>query len=788
MELPGLGLIDARLENRRTVCVDNVALYLLALFLGIVAVDAFWLELPLTRPGVAFGLFTVVPGALFLTLMGFEARGELRWLLYSVGVSLLSIMSVGLTLSLVLPPLGVQKPLSALPLGAGNISVVVLLALAIRTLDPETRRVTPLNDKKIRGTLERWFDPRTFALLLLPLLTVLSVVWLNRTGDNSPLLGILILVSLIPLLAVRDWFPEQWYPMAIWTGSLTLLWHKTLWGFYNFSGQSNIVNAWKLGRWSITERGGVAQSATTPLLPNVTISPTFAHLGNLHILTQIEIINPVLVSIIPIGSFVVFRRVFDPKSAILGAAVIAFIHPFYLQLPAGGRAAMPVLFVVLTAVAMTDSKLDPLLRKGLAIGFAAAVVTAHYGASYFVMAALLAALVTMLLIKHIEPLVQSQVIIRTDGGETSDLAESVADGLPSARVLSVVFVILYVVMAYSWHLYTFGGKKFSQFFIRVSMSLYTFLTEGLTSGGTANRIARNYGTASIQLSKIIYITLAALTAVGFLTVYVRRLSGSESKNPDFFDEYVAFATGLLAVFSLTFFFKAIWGGGRPMALTFSLTAVFAVVGIRSIGIIFQKIYNMASEVFGFGLSFFSREGSFTHSLFAMILAILLILNTGVAAAAVFDGFAPSNVVLQERISSTDEPSIKRQAFKKTDTTTYVWLKNNGRSDVVVFGDPLTRSMASDWYGPQIAAGVDPDRSVSLRWRTDLSMLGEQDRSKFVVLSSHNVELGSIVLPEGPNYSLQQEGDSIFRLQSQLGGKNRVYTTGASTIYTGDTDN
>jgi len=769
-------------SERSAVHVDTVALGLLALFVGTVGVDTYWYDITILRSAVAFGLFALVPGALFLTLVSFGPQAELRWLLYSVGTSLLSIMSVGLVLNLVLPTFGIQKPLSGLTLGVSLSLMVVSLAGAVRIADPVGRRVPVPGRKGVRNYITRWVDPRTFALLLLPPVAILSVAWLNRTGDNRPLLVLFVVIALVPFAVARDWIPAQWHSLAIWSIGLSLLWHKTFWRFYDFSGHASIVNVWKLGRWSITERGSVDLAATTPLLPNVTISPTFAHLGDVHIFTQIEVLNPVLVSIIPLGSFVVFRRVFDSKSAMLGASVLAFIHPFYFQLPPGGRAAMPILFLVLMSVVMTDGGMDPLLRKGLMIGFAAAVITAHYGASYFVMAALLVASGYMTLVKNVESYVLKRNKARPDGGDSSQVSR-MAEAMPQRRTLSVIFLVLYVSITHGWYMYTFGGQKFRQFIIRVSTALTGFLSDGSLSGGTANRIARNYGAPSIQLSKLIYIVLAGLVAVGFLTMFVRRLFDEEWDVPEYIEEFVSLAAGLLVVFSLTFIFQAIWGGGRPMAITFSLTAAFAVFGVRSIGGASLRIADRLPGVFRSQSSTtYARGGPISHSVFALIIATLLILNTGVAAALVFGGFAPSNVPVTGQIASSDKPDVRNVVYKESDVASYAWLRNNGKADTMVFGDPLSRAMAKDWYAPLVTARTDPDRATSFNWNRDIRDLADHGGAVYVVLSGHNVEMRTIVLSDSAGYSYQRTGEEISRFRSTVTGQNIVYTTGASTVY------
>ncbi|MFW6320250.1 MAG: DUF2206 domain-containing protein [Halohasta sp.] len=726
----------------------------------------------------------IVPGALWLTLVGVAPRADLRWLLYSVGTSLLTVMGVGLVLTLVGPFVGLDRPLAPRSLWVAHGTVIVGLALLIRLVDPPGRTLgLPPADWRTEW-YSRWLRPTTFALLLVPPLTVLAVRWLNATSDNRPLIAVLVAIAVVPLAIAVGAIGRRWLPLSIASVGLSLLYHDTLWRYSSFSGQANIVDAWRTGRWAITERSAEA-AATSPLLPNVTISPTVAHVAGIDIFVQLSVVNPLFVALIPLGSFVLFRRFVDPVEAALGALLVAFIHPFYYQLPWGGRAATPVVFLVLTAVALTDRETHPPVAQGLAVAFVAALVTTHYGASYFVMVALVVALAVVIGLQLLDGLLADSVDDATVAGRIESLRMAIKG---RSRRLSVGFVGFYIALTFGWYGATFGGQKVRSFFSRVRRSLLTVLdTGGGGGGGSAARLTREYGAASIQLSRILYVLLALLSAIGVASLFVGRYRGNRERDGGF-DEFVALGVGLLAVFSLTFVLGSLWGGGRPMAIAFSVTALFAVVGVAALVGLARGAVDRLRGV----LSGRSTGGSQDRSTnvraaavgFACLLTALLLLNSGVAAATALGGAAPSSVPLQPAIEAEadESPGAHSTLHADQDVAMLVWLNSHADGETDVYADEITRQRNNDIYQPQIAAHVDPADRRAFRVMPDLFAVIDTRDEAYVVLPSYSVNLGVAETPEGGQYTGSRSYQDLDAVDARLDGELKLYTNGDSEVY------
>lgn len=742
-------------EGGRAVPVDWLALA------GLLALPVAWqadaaLGGPLLQPLIAVPLLTLVPGVLLLTLLGLPPRRTLDWGLYAAGTSLVAVMGLGLAANLLSPLVGVAEPLSVGPLVGTLAAFLLALSVALAWTDPDGRRVD------VRAVLRAaWRTPATpRALLLLPVAAVLSVAVLNRTGENGPLLAVLLAVAGLLVVVGAGLVERRWQPLALWALALALLYHKSLWTLYGFSGQGNIVSAWLLGRWA--PGFGTEGAAASSLLPNVLLYPAYAVASGVDIFTELHVVNPLLVSLIPLACYATFRRYVGGRDAFLGAALVAVAHPFYFQFPTAGRSASPVLFLALFVLAATDTELSPLGANAFALTFAAALVVSHYGSSYFVLLALVGALALLFAARLIADEPMGRPV--GDGGAVEIGGFRFGTAAGRWRWITRSFVAFYAVFTLAWYLYTFGGRKFDiivEHFVGTVQQLYQ--PQG---GGTAARLATDYGALSIRLSKLLYITIAGLVALGLLAAYYDRFRGESS----FDDQFVALATMLVGAFGLSFVLSSAWGGGRPMMLTFAVAGVFVVVGAHRIGAVSSRLLALVDDRLGRADESLVRPGV------AGLLAVLLVLNTGVAAATVVGGYAPSNVPLQERITTTDDPQVRQIAYDDTDLRANVWLVTHRDRDRGVFADFLMRAKNNDWNRARLVAATDARPDLLVVFFASRNQLEAPDTiPPYVLLGGHNVRMDAFVLNN-------RETLPMAPLDRELDSRDRIYATSYSAVY------
>lgn len=722
-----------------------------------------------TVPFVVLSL-SFVPGALLvLALDRPRLRVTAEHVLYAFGSSLMILMTVGVLVNLLLPLVGVEKPLMALPLGAGVTLAVGLLATLAWVRNPAgtvVARVPPL------------WSPVPLALCSLPLLAIIGVSLVNATGINVLLVVVLLAVGVVPLLVVRG-LDRRWHPLAIWTVALSILYHKSLWQYAGFGGRPHGIEAWETGRWS----PGVVSidSFSSELVQNGVLFPLFARLSDVFIMTQYEVVNPFFISFLPLALYVTFRRYVDAETAFLGAAVFAFAHPFYLQYPTAGRAGTPVLFLGLFAVALSNDGLSPASRAGLAVTFLTGVVVSHYGTSYYVAAAFLGAVGLQWVLRLVDGRVGERlrsVVHAPDGGTIS------RDSMDARRtaIFSTTTVFFFLSAALGWYLYTRGGWKFDLLPKHVRDNLVTLVTDPSVQGRTASRIQETYTSTSIEVAKYIYVLLAVLMVVGLAAAFYRRLVGPK---PLFDDHFLTIAAALFGIFGVTIVLRN-WGGGRPMMITFSFTAVFAVIGARwlvaaseragaELGV-GQRLRSAPDLVRTAHRRYDSIRPVGTHA-FATLLLVLFVLNTGVAAATVFGGYSPSNVPAQATLAADKNPQSQVTVHRETDIVTHVWLVEHLDSSYDVYGDTFA-ARQYDWYRPDITArtpalggGYTPETKPE---GLDVDAQRAGTEQGYLLIMGHNLALEAL-WPERFGAPVPLDDLSLER-------QNRIYTTGESHVY------
>lgn len=753
------GLAGERVDVQRSgrvVSVEKTAFVLVAVYVGglLGVVVGPYVPSILSVPLVVVAL-TFVPGGLtILALLG-SVKVDARTLLYAYGLSLLEVMATAAAICIVLPLVGVQQPLSRWPLAGGLTVLVAVLAVAALRSDDGRSVTVPSFDL---------LQPAPLALLSLPLASVLAVSYLNRTLINVPILAVLVAVAVLPFVLVTL-IDERWHALGVFSIGLTLLYHNSLWAVSSFGGSPGVVRAWEARQW--TPGVFTVDSTSTELLQNGVLFPTYARLATIDIMTELQVVNPFLVAFLPLAIFVAFRSYLDSTRAVLGVSFFMFAHPFYNLYPTAGRAATPVVFLALLALVLSDS-IRSSRASVLVLAFGSGVVVTHYGTSFFVMFALIGALLILTTFHRIELLLDHLGWYTSSRLEESDEADcSLWQRLLSAdvgrAVFSVPFVLFYTASAMAWYLFAAGGEKFKTLPNHTMTTIQQFTGGTYTAGRTAARVERNYGSVSIRLSKYVYLLMGVLMLIGFLAIYYYRFFSDEEV--PFGDAYLAISTMMFGLFGSTFMFST-WGGGRPMMITFVFTACFAAIGASIVGWGARAGWRTVRSGNNFdGVASVTGRGV---AVMAPTLAILLLLSTGVASAVVLHDQAPSEV---------PNPSKIENSHRTVDTATHVWINDHGEGNI--WGDYTTHGQ-TDWYLPEIEYETEGHQSYDDRVgkpRGDLLDLREPGiEPGYVMLTGHNIDDGVITRP------YLREDVPLSELQPELDDRHVVYSAGSARIY------
>ena len=724
---------------------------LILLFIGIGQTG---LSLPIIRPVVAVLYLTFVPGLLLSLVLGFDNHPLTTLLVYSVGLSLMLVMATGAVLSL-LYPLAVAQPLSSIPLTVALTGVVLALTAGVRH-----RRV----NVELRIPIGDLLEPLPLALLLLPFVSVFGTFLIDVYSTNIVLLWLLVLLSILPVaVAFRQDLESRWYALAVWVIALSLLYHGRSDPFV--VTQPLPIITLEQGRWIPNFVGGGGS-----LLPNGVLFPAYAILADVPLPIEWGVINPFLVSFLPLTLFEAFRRQVRVLKAFIATCIFMFSFPFYTLYPGAGRVATPVLFLALLSLVISDEQLSRTSATTMGLMFAAGTGVSHYGTAYVSMFALLVAGGILWAIKTTDRIRGRNESLSVFGNRISlDGRTNVAQ---RSRVLTLPFLAFYTMFASAWYLYTANGVKFAilprKIIDAIQGVLYTEL-----SGGAANAATKAYGSQAIAISRYIYILIGALMTVGIALAILGRVS-RQQKLVD--DEYLAVAGGFLSMLGGS----ALPSGSgfavaRVMMIVFTFTAPFALLGLGEVIKPLRAVYERF-DLLNRSRAPISDRG--VSVMFALILSVFLLLNTGVVSEVVTHDYAPRNAVSNERLLNSENPLLRSKVTDciECNVQTHAWMITHSDRNATVYGDRLTWAQV-DFYNGLIQSEIETGYTPSKGFYKPLwSTRNGTNESAYLVLLPHNMDTNSLAVQSRYDWRSMDELAPVIR-QSEV-----VYDSEDSIVY------
>lgn len=331
-------------------------------------------------PMVAFApavVVLVVPGLFLVRLLDFEVPLA-EFVVYAVGAGLaISMISVALGSS-IMAMLGVTDVMKEPTIYAGLVATVVVLYLAVRRTTirrsrPRWRRMNQLS-----------FIPRpameVIAITLLPVAAVSGSLVLNDGGTIGVAVAFYLSTMLLTAyLFLRKGLSRGTYVLALYAIGAGLILalsmrsefvvgadvHDELW---------TVRTVLSNGYWLFDDPVSVTSTVTSltvfgPLLVRLTgLSPVFVF----------KIGYPLVMGLIPVTGFLLFRRVMSPRAAFLTTAIAMSHLTFWGGLHSNNRSGIAILFMMLFLLVLLSSEQYP----SLAFLFLAAMITAHYTVAF----------------------------------------------------------------------------------------------------------------------------------------------------------------------------------------------------------------------------------------------------------------------------------------------------------------------------------------------------------------------------------------------------------------------
>lgn len=345
-------------------------------FWGVIGLAGINLQVPILRPLVGFIYLTFVPGILILRILKLHKLGNIETVVYTVGLSLATLMFTGFLINRSYPLFGISKPLSLVPLTSTISFVVIALCVICYVRDKDFSDFSYID-------LKDMLSPPFLFLCLIPFLSIFGTYLVNFYHNNIILMFLMVIIVMIVVLISFDkFFPKNLFPFAIFIISIAILYHESLISSY-FTGTDHYREYYFSNLALINSYWDSTVQATINAMLSITILPViFSRLLDMEVQWILKILYPLFFSLLPLGLYQIYQEQTDGKTAFLSVFFFISFFTFFTEMNHLGRQQIAELFFLLIILLLMDKRMIAFNRAALLIIFSISMIVSHYGLSY----------------------------------------------------------------------------------------------------------------------------------------------------------------------------------------------------------------------------------------------------------------------------------------------------------------------------------------------------------------------------------------------------------------------
>lgn len=559
----------------------NVILAIQLAMWGAIGLDVVGLKIPILRQLIGFIYLTFVPGILILRVLKLHKLGDIETILYTVGLSLATLMFTGFFMNLIYPFFGISGPISLVPLIITISVVVVVLCILCYLRDKDFADPVFIDSKEV-------LSPPVLFLCLIPFMAVFGTYLVNYYHNNIVLMLMIVVIAIVTLLIAFDkLIPKRLYSLSIFIIAISLIFHLSLISpiYINEHDAAlvySLINSiFANSMWDLTTAHNYNATLSTMMLV-----PIFHIICAMDAVSIFSVIYYMLCSFTYLGLFSIFQRITDDKIAFLSA----FYLVSFLRFPGPEQLIAEIFFVLLTML-IIDINIEIYKKTILSIIFSISLVVSHYGLSYLFMFSLI--FVLLLLFSTENPTIKRlwemfYYQMRTNGkrakGENLPFKKIVSPKEcytsyamnKEGSVISINFVLLYTVFVLAWFMYVSNSSVLNTVIHIGEQIANTIFIEFLSPD--ASRGAAILSRESVSLlhrtNKVLQLAIPILISIGLLNVLLKY------RETKFEREYIGFSLFWFAIClaSIAIPYFAVMNPERLYRLSLFFMAPFAVIG------------------------------------------------------------------------------------------------------------------------------------------------------------------------------------------------------------------
>jgi uncharacterized membrane protein len=705
-------------------------------FMTLLLVAVISLNIPVIRDIIVFAYLSFVPGFVILKLFKLKELTLLKTFLISVGLSLFASMLVGLFVDELYLIVGLSKPLSIIPLTTA-MSTFTLIVFFINYKRDFSINLVSLDEL---WKLTRSYLPLVLLLIILPILSIVGALY-----ADVPIMIILCLsIAVLCVLSVasKKLIPSKFYPLLIFSISISILLLNLLMSKYTIGDDANIeFYVFKItqirGYWGpISAVTNPGQTLFFNSMLSVTVLPNvYSALMGLQNELLFKILYSFIFSLVPIALYDVYKNETGKLIGLLSALFFVFTAgAFFGELISVNRQIVAEFFLVLSIFLWLDKTLPIKEKRILLIIFGLAIAVSHYSI----------AIIYLIFISCV-------VII-------SSIKPRFDDTFNSFTILAIFGV------TFLWYAFTTSSiiTPIINSIQTALNSLGTFhYSAGAGSVGAVTSLPQVFTTAS-WFNLVISVVENVLLVIGILAVILlsRKIAIS-----DRYKVITIFAAIIFAVSLLFPSFAETLNFTRFYAFTLLFLSPCSIIGALGILKIIQIISRKGRKNQKNTVTFLNKDGKVVLLIVAILLGAYFFSQSGLVNYVTVGEIHSQTFDYYRILTSTNPVAIQYYAgyIHEQDAFSADWLLKNANGSSIVYAAPFSTTSAL------VSRSLIP---MNLMY--PLSNTTNPEQGSFVYLDSLNVVKGIIPTPTG--------SFNTSEITSALNESNLIYSNGNSEIW------
>lgn len=688
-------------------------------YIGLEFYEFLGLKIPLIKEVVSIIFLVFLPGILILRALRIHTKSTLNNFLLTVGLSISFVMIIGLFNNFFLYFLGIKNPLSSFYLIISLESSLIFLTIYSYIFHNNYN-----NSEKIK--INFLFSKESFLIMLIPIISIFGTYLMNKYSINYLLILLIILIGLVVFIFTYFDLNKEIYPLAIFTISLAILFHKSLlspyiWGWdiqLEYYIASNVI---KNSYWV----SSIAYNANGML--SVGILPVImSKLTNINLVWIYKIIYPFFYSLVPLALYSIFKEQTNKKIAFLSAFLYLSLLTFHTEILTITKQIIAELFLVLIVLLLINNDIKQVQKSILLLLFSFSLITSHYGLSYIFLIILMIGLIFLNLFSRI--IKKEKNIFEKENNEHF--------------LLKFSFILLFLVFALSWYMYVSGSSILNSI-VNIGDNIFSNIfnmMDPIKSQGL-NLIVTEQNSILKTFHKSLYLLCQLFISIGLVSILFKKNRGR------FKQEYL--------VFSLISFFLLISGiiipylssqlnTSRLFHLGLIFLAPFCTIGILAVLKVMSKYLKSSSL------------NNKIINLVAILFIVILIFDTGLI-------YEFSN---EEITSSALSNNFDFPKFNEKEVIAAKWLKSEKAPGIIY----------ADKYRIYLIVSLNYPESRTIPFYSDLIKT-----DSYIFLGTYNIKSSGFLVTEtsGANIVTDQK---ILNLNEILLQDAEIYDNGGSIIY------